>query len=185
MTAPTWATLRGAIEKMVAYPAGDGWHISREAADKALEWIKWAEVHQPYPVPKLLSEEDEDLSLVWRSIDGWAIYRTFPKGEEPYWLAMPSRTPEALAASPEVQALIAAAETRGWNAAIEAAAKLLGKYVDGLIALHERVDRLTEAAIAAAQELRVIAGMDLIGASAVTYNAVRPLEAALKETTHD
>jgi hypothetical protein len=42
-------------------------------------------------------------------------------------------TPEALAASPEVQALIAAAETRGWNAAIEAAAKLLGKYVDGLI----------------------------------------------------
>lgn len=30
-------------------------------------------------------------------------------------------TPEALAASPEVQALIAAAETRGWNAAIEAA----------------------------------------------------------------
>lgn len=33
----------------------------------------------------------------------------------------------------EVQALIEAAETRGWNAAIEAAAKLLGKYVDGLI----------------------------------------------------
>lgn len=112
MSAPTWQALRDAIEKMVAYPAGDGWHISREAADKALEWIKWAEVHQPYPVPKLLPEEDEDLSLVWRSVDGWAIYRTFPKGEEPYWLAMPSRTPAALSASPEVQALIAAAETR-------------------------------------------------------------------------
>lgn len=47
----------------------------------------------------------------------------------PYILA----TPEALANSPEVQALIAAAEARGWDAAIEAAAKLLGKYVDGLI----------------------------------------------------
>lgn len=125
MSAPTWQALRDAIEKMVAYPAGDGWHISREAADKALEWIKWAEVHQPYPVPKLLPEEDEDLSLVWRSVDGWAIYRTFPKGEEPYWLAMPSRTPAALSASPEVAALIAEARREGWNAAIEASAALV------------------------------------------------------------
>lgn len=162
MSAPTWTALRAAIEKMVAYPAGAGWHVSREAANKALEWIGWAEVHQPSPVPKLLPEEDEDLSLVWRTVDGWAIHRTFPRDAEPYWLAMPSRTPEALAASPEVLALIAAAtadlqsqiaalspppefeegagigfalgvedcrkriaaaETRGWNAAIEAAAK--------------------------------------------------------------
>lgn len=38
----------------------------------------------------------------------------------PYILA----TPEAFAASPEVQALIAAARREGWDAAIEASAKL-------------------------------------------------------------
>jgi len=61
----------------------------------------------------------------------------------------------------------------------------LNEFCDAVIALHERVDRLTEAATVAAQELRVIAGMDLIGASAVAYNAARPLEAILKETTRD
>lgn len=54
-----------------------------------------------------------------------------------------------------------------------------------VIALWDRVDRLTSAGIDAATQLRVIAGMDLICASAVAYNAVRPLEAILKETTHD
>lgn len=41
--------------------------------------------------------------------------------QSPYGTMYILATPEALAASPEVQALIAAAETRGWNAAIEAA----------------------------------------------------------------
>ena len=54
-----------------------------------------------------------------------------------------------------------------------------------IIALWDRVDRLTSAGIDAATQLRVIAGMDLICASAVAYNAVRPLEALLKETTRD
>lgn len=92
---PTWPALKDAIEKMVAYPAGEGWHVSREAADKALNWIAWAEVHQPVPVPKLLPEEDEDLSLTWRTADGWVIYRTFPSDGEPYWLAMPRRNTPA------------------------------------------------------------------------------------------
>jgi len=54
-----------------------------------------------------------------------------------------------------------------------------------IIALWDRVDRLTSAGIDAAAQLRVIAGMDLVCASAVAYNAVRPLEALLKETTRD
>lgn len=172
MSAPTWQALRDAIEKMVAYPAGDGWHISREAADKALEWIKWAEVHQPYPVPKLLPEEDEDLSLVWRSVDGWAIYRTFPKGEEPYWLAMPSRTPAALSASPEVATLIAEARRED--------AKLLLDAYKGVLVLMRMLDK---------------AGL-VAGASAADQISKRIVDAhpefpgmaslrALKETTHD
>jgi beta-glucosidase-like glycosyl hydrolase len=42
-----------------------------------------------------------------------------------------------------------------------------------------RVKELEKAGRLAAQELRVIAGMDLIGASAVAFNAARALEAAL------
>jgi hypothetical protein len=42
-----------------------------------------------------------------------------------------------------------------------------------------RVVELEKAGRLAAQELRVIAGMDLIGASAVAFNAARALEAAL------
>jgi hypothetical protein len=42
-----------------------------------------------------------------------------------------------------------------------------------------RLDELEKAGRLAAQELRVIAGMDLIGASAVAFNAARALEAAL------
>ena len=107
---PTWPKLRQAIEQMVSYPVGEELHVSRSAADKALDWIKWAEVYQSEPVPKLLSEEDEALSLVWRTADGWAIRRTFPTDGGPYWLAMPSRaTPTVLAADPEVKALVEAA----------------------------------------------------------------------------
>ena len=40
-------------------------------------------------------------------------------------------------------------------------------------------DRLREAAQEAARQLRIIAGMDMIGASAVAFNAARKLEAAL------
>lgn len=64
--------------------------------------------------------------------------------------------------------------------------ELTRQLAETIIALHERVERLTAAGIEAAAQLRIIAGMDLIAASAVAYNAVRPLEAAiLKETTHD
>lgn len=118
---PTWGALKDALEKMVAFSPGDGWHVSREAADKALEWITWAETHQPNPVPKLLPEKDEDVSLVWRTVDGWAIHRAFPKDDEPYWLAMPSARTEALASSPEVAALIREAEARGMERAAELA----------------------------------------------------------------
>lgn len=54
-----------------------------------------------------------------------------------------------------------------------------------VIALWDRAERLQAAGAEAAAQLRVIAGMDLIGASAAAYNAVRPLEAVLKETTND
>ena len=40
-------------------------------------------------------------------------------------------------------------------------------------------NRLREAAQEAARQLRIIAGMDMIGASAVAFNAARKLEAAL------
>lgn len=116
---PTWGAIKDTLEKMVAFPAVEGWHVSREAADKALEWITWAETHQPNPVPKILPEEDEDVSLVWHTADGWAVHRTFPKDDEPYWLAMPSARPEALASSPEVDALIREAEARGMERAAE------------------------------------------------------------------
>ena len=62
---------------------------------------------------------------------------------------------------------------------------LIGGLARTVIALWDRVDRLTSAGIDAAAQLRVIAGMDLVCASAVAYNAVRPLEALLKETTRD
>ena len=47
-------------------------------------------------------------------------------------------------------------------------------------ALEAENARLLDAATEAAKQLRVIAGMDLIGASAVAYNAARDLEAALR-----
>ena len=46
-------------------------------------------------------------------------------------------------------------------------------------------DRLREAGNDAAKALRVIAGMDLMGASAVAFNAARELEAALKGEGHE
>ena len=46
-------------------------------------------------------------------------------------------------------------------------------------------DRLREAGSNAAKALRLIAGMDLMSASAVAFNAARELEAALKGESHD
>ena len=57
----------------------------------------------------------------------------------------------------------------------------------GLVRLNEvteaHAQRLREAGNAAAMELRVIAGMDLMGASATAWNAACKLEAALKGET--
>ena len=52
-------------------------------------------------------------------------------------------------------------------------------------ALEAQVARLVDAGKAAATELRVIAGMDMIGASAVAWNAARALEAALAAVQAD
>lgn len=46
-------------------------------------------------------------------------------------------------------------------------------------------DRLREAGSNAAKALRLIAGMDLMSASAVAFNAARELEAALKGGGHE
>lgn len=46
-------------------------------------------------------------------------------------------------------------------------------------------DRLREAGSNAAKALRLIAGMDLMSASAVAFNAARELEAALKGESHE
>ena len=46
-------------------------------------------------------------------------------------------------------------------------------------------DRLREAGSNVAKALRLIAGMDLMSASAVAFNAARELEAALKGDSHE
>ena len=46
-------------------------------------------------------------------------------------------------------------------------------------------DRLLEAGSNAAKALRLIAGMDMMSASAVAFNAARELEAALKGESHE
>ena len=52
-----------------------------------------------------------------------------------------------------------------------------------IAALEADLDRLREAGSFAAKSLRIIAGMDLMAASAVAYNAARELELTLKGET--
>ncbi len=86
-TEPTWAMLREAIEKMVAYPEGLGWHVDRAVADRALKKMSHWE-YIGYPVPRLLPQDDGDLSIVWKS-DGWSIHQVFDRTgdyEHAFWL---------------------------------------------------------------------------------------------------
>ena len=76
--------------------------------------------------------------------------------------------------------LAEAAEQQGYASAMEDARKLHEARIEELEA---KLAKAVEVIKAAAREHRVIAGMDMVGASSTAYNAAREAEATLAELT--
>jgi hypothetical protein len=86
-----WYDLKDALDRMAKLPPRTDFHITEDLADKVKNELDRLKA-RGFPAPKLLTEEDGDLSLVWRSAD-FSIYYVISVGEEPYFDVLTTTIP--------------------------------------------------------------------------------------------
>jgi hypothetical protein len=86
-----WHDLKDALDRMAKLPPRTDFHITEVLADKVKNELDRLKA-RGFPAPKLLTEEDGDLSLVWRSA-GFSIYYVISVGEEPYFSVLTTTAP--------------------------------------------------------------------------------------------
>jgi hypothetical protein len=86
-----WYDLKDALDRMAKLPPRTDFHITEGLADKVKNELDRLKA-RGFPAPKLLTEEDGDLSLVWRSA-GFSIYYVISVGEEPYFSVLTTTAP--------------------------------------------------------------------------------------------